>query len=389
MSFMNKKILYGTACVLTLVIACLMSYNRVSAAQKGDTFTDENGWITYTITSVGNQNTCAVTAWKNTYVSDEDPEFKKMIIPETVLYENTEFTVTEINPKYSVMSININEIEIPSTVTNINIKQFGFGLSGYDSNYDANDIKNGIKFVFKCAPGAFSKISRFTVVNEAISSIIYVPEEYLDEYRALLADKTHFIIRDNEREPRTYGSLPIVKIGDENVLPLGFIYKDSYYKILNSDKKTVSLIKKTKVTNKDLNGSIYKQPGKVFYKDMKFTVVKIEYFAFCDAMWPVFYGIKLPKTITSIDSKSIGWQITSLDLSETKIKTIPANLVNQCYDEFDEKPYLTEIILPKNCKTIKKKALYNCKLLKNVSIPAKTKYVGKKAFPSKCIIYYE
>lgn len=176
---MNKKILYGTACVLTLVIACLMSYNRVSAAQKGDTFTDENGWITYTITSVGNQNTCAVTAWKNIYVSDEDPEFKKMIIPETVLYENTEFTVTEINPKYSVMSININEIEIPSTVTNIDIKQFGFGLSGYDSNYDANDIKNGIKFVFKCAPGAFSKISRFTVVNEAISSIIYVPEEYM------------------------------------------------------------------------------------------------------------------------------------------------------------------------------------------------------------------
>ena len=370
---MNKKAVFLLMLGLMILFSDLF-VNKVKAAQVGDTFSDENGFIFYEVTSDGYTKTCAVTGWKNDCVYVD--------IPEKIIYENTEYTVTEIKTKYAVLYADIKELKIPSTVKKIHLKNLVF-TPVVDDNWIKRDYEDGIKFVFECPATAFEELKELSVYADAISSRIFVPEKYLTDYRNIFAGKTHCMFSDNDIAMREYTGIPIAAIGDADALPEGFICDSSYYKILDSSKKTVSLLKKPVELDPKMNGNVYVQPSKVSYKGVDYTVTKIEYYAFCDAHRNVCYGVKLPSTITKLESKSFGWQITSLDLSETKVTIIPSNLFNKAYDEYGYSPKVKRVILPECCKKICKKAFYNCKKMKSISLPAKLKSVGNKAFPAK------
>ena len=376
-------VIFLTLCFMT----CFAEFPIVKGAETGVVFTDANDQITYRITSNGKEKTCEVIGWKNENYLLDNPACRNLIIPKEVEYDNNTYSVTAITPEHEIMISYADEIEIPETVTTINAKFFDFGFYEYE-NINADIIENGIKIVFKCSPSAFRKVKEISIANEAISSIIYVPDAYLEDYKLIFKGKTKCYIRDNDKTTRFYTGIPVRSIEDENPLPEGFIYEKSYYKIMDDEKKEVSLIKKIKETDESKTGSIYEQPSDVYYKGVEYKVVKIDYFAFCDAKWPVIYGIKLPPTIRYIESQSIGWQISSMDLSETCIDYIPENVVNRYYDEYDENPYLCKILLPETCLKIGKKAFYNCKRLKSISLPSSLKKIGKKAFSSKCRKYY-
>ena len=372
----SKKI-FGV--LIVLIMLYIMPVGMASAAQVGDTFSDEGGNITYEVTSVGYTKTCAVTGWKS--------ECTKAIIPEKVVYDKTEYTVTEIKPKYAAMIATLNELEIPKTVNKVNINLFSFAPFK-DEAWENYGYKDGIKFVFKCSPSAFKDLQDFSVYADAISSRIQVPEKYLSEYKALFDGKTYCMFSDNDIAMREYSGIPLVVIGDTTTLPEGFICDGSYYKILDGKKKTVSLLKKPMEMNPEMNGTVYEQPSRVNYKGMNYTVTKIEYYAFCDAHHGVCYAVKLPSTVSNLASKSFGWQVTSLDVSETNVKTIPSNLFNRGYDEYGYSPKVKSVILPDTCKKISKEAFYRCKKLKSIKLPASEKNIGKKAFSSKLRAIY-
>ena len=372
--------------VFIVLMLCYAQTEGVSASQVGQSISDESGRMFYTITSSGDRNTCALTEWNND-ISDDNEYPLSFVIPDKILYEGTEYTVTEIAPKYQYTYICANEIVIPSSVEKIRIKHISAELYKNADNYN-DALENGIKIVFKCKPSAFEEIKGISVDADAISSIMFVPLEYLDEYKTLFNEKTQCVFYDNDITTRSYTGLPVYALGESEILPDGFIYQESFYKILDKEKKTVSLIKKPAGIDNYKNDGFYEQPSKVYYKDMEFIVVKIDYYAFCDAMWPSFCRIKLPSTVKVLESKSFGWNVTSIDLSETCIEEIPSYLFNSVYDEFDERPYVDEVLLPDTCKKINKKAFYNCKRLKSISLPSSLKKIGKKAFFSKCRKYY-
>lgn len=375
-----KKLLWVWG-LFTVFFLSVLGRNKLMGAQIGETFTDADNYITYEITSVGDNPTCSVVAWENDSEEIDKINNKKIIIPETVVHDETTYMVTAISPVAESLAVEwVNEFEIPETVQNIDVTSFMFYM-----NEASDEIPSGkIKFVFKCAPKAFKQLERITVNEPALESMIYVPKKYLEEYKQVLSGKTACVFFDNDRESRSYTGLSVTYIGDETALPEGFMCDGSCYRILNPKKKTVSLIKKPKVLDKEYEGSIYEQPANVYFRGDKYTVTKIEYYAFCEASYNCYYGVKLPDSITSIDSKSIGWNITSLDLGDSSITTIPKSVVNGNYDEYDMEPLLRKVVLPKSCTRIMKKAFYNCKYLKNVTLTTEVSMLGTKAFSSKC-----
>ena len=381
--FMSKTLLIST--LFTLLFIAFTGSHKLQAAQIGDTFTDETGMITFEVKDTGKENICSVIGWKNEFDDVNLVNHIKLVIPETVVYEDTLYAVTSIESSSgTIYSDWISEMEIPASVKSIKVKHFTFGLEIAPEIEEVKDI-HGVRLIFKCSPDAFEQIESITVGDTAIESIIYVPEEYLEEYKALFAGKLRCLFTDNDRGIRSYTGIPIAKIGDSSVNPEAFIFEDSYYRILNPDKKTVSLICSYALKKKGIKGTCYTQPSIVYYKGEKYKVTKIEYYAFCNVRFDEPVELKLPNTITSIESKSIGWNITRLDLSETKIKKIPKYLVNSYYDNYDESAKLKEVILPKTCKKLQKYAFYNCKKLKNIGMFENVN-IGYRALRKKCNI---
>ena len=113
-------------------------------------------------------------------------------------------------------------------------------------------------------------------------------------------------------------------------------------------------------------------------------MTEVDYFAFYDIKGIV----KLPKSITKIAKECFGQYVTKVDLSETKVKTIPSDLFLNYGDNDDSDPIVSEVILPKGCKKIESNAFYRCKNLKNITIPKKVTKIGEKAFNKKCKTYY-
>ncbi|MBR4725803.1 MAG: leucine-rich repeat domain-containing protein [Lachnospiraceae bacterium] len=381
---MKRKVLIAViSCMVIMLVTAVWQGTKekvfagetVQAVQAGDTFKDENGFITYTITSAGGEKTCAVTDFIDVIYDGEAYSYAtRFIIPEQVTWNGEIYTVTAIESKYRSLDTEyVMEFEIPATIQSINTSYFEFDMPREEAE--------GIRITLKCAPSAFKHLKMFNVNSSAIESIIYVPREYLEEYKELLTGKTGCTFYDNDIEARTYTELPVAAIGDENVLPSGFYYSGSYYRILDPGKKTVSLI--TKTGSRGM-GTTYEQPAYVYYRDEKYTVTRIEYYAYCNVFYDNFFELRLPSTITEIEPKSIGWTVTKLDLSKTQIRTIPSNLVNSGYDEYDEPAVLREVILPETCKKIKKYAFYNCSKLKSISIPAGVRKIGYHALNKTC-----
>ncbi len=361
---MTRKLIWG----LFLTMLLLPSIKVARAANYDVKFMVES--FEYTILNDECENSVALSGWGNYY----DYYDMKIVIPEKVEYDGVQYTVKMITGDKDFSFDNISLIDIPAS-----IKYIEPSFMSFEVDYK----KSGINIICRCPATAFSNVKSINVNAPAIESVIYVPENEYEDYKTLIEKISSCTFYDTEDMFRDYCGIKVAKIGEEDVMPLGFIYDESSYKVLDEEKGTVALIKAENNSSCNKDG-LYDQPEKVFYKNKEFTVTEVEYFAFHS----INGAVKLPKTITKLASECFGQYVTKVDLSETKVKTIPTKLFLNYGDNDDSDPIVSEIILPKGCKKIESEAFYRCKELKKITIPKKVTKIGKKAFNKKCKTYY-
>lgn len=294
----------------------------------------------------------------------------EIIIPEKFLCNGEEYIVTEIKGCNNYIYLwNVSKIIIPSSVKKINAR--GFSVEGYGP----------VKFIFDCDFNALESLEFINLNECAIESIVYCSKSDLKAYRNLIKKISRVTFYDTEDNFRSYCGINVAVSGEEDVLPLGFRAEHGYYKVLDADKRTVSLICADYSTNK-LEG-IYEQPGVVYYNEIPFTVIKVDYAAFFMSKC----GIKLPSTIKYLASGCFGQHVTSVDLSKTSVRKINSALFLSYFDTDDTEPEVTSVILSESLRIIKKKAFYNCHKIKNITIPKDVKWMGYKAFYKTCKEY--
>ena len=293
-----------------------------------------------------------------------------LIIPEIIEHDGEEYLVTELTDDNGHIYISgLSKVEFPATIKKISARNIT--IEGYS-----------IPIIFRCSSEAFSDVQHIGLDESAIESIIYCPDNELEEYKNLMDKICKVTFYDTEDFHRSYCGLAVAKIGEENVIPLAFHADSGYYKILNSKKKTVALI--CADFNTTYMEGIYEQPGTVSYRGNKYHVTLIEYFAFHMSRC----GIKLPSTVKKLSTECFGQHVKMVDLSETKIKKIKKNLFLDYGDNDSSEPEVAEVILPESCTDIERKAFYRCKKLRSITIPSKVKTIGYKAFYKKCKNYY-
>ena len=122
--FMSKTLLIST--LFTLLFIAFTGSHKLQAAQIGDTFTDETGMITFEVKDTGKENICSVIGWKNEFDDVNLVNNIKLVIPETVVYEDTLYAVTSIeSSKGTIYSEWISEMEIPASIKSIKVKMIG------------------------------------------------------------------------------------------------------------------------------------------------------------------------------------------------------------------------------------------------------------------------
>ncbi len=358
--------------MVVFLLACFCCA-KAKAAAPGDKFGD--GVFEYTILTNEGEAKVALSDWKQSFRKYG----QEIVIPEKVEYEGVSYTVTEITgEKYNGISYftfsNASKIVIPASVTKIDPIYFEF---------DTNNGNQPVTIVFNCKASVLSNVKLIEVNSPAIESVIYVPEDEYEEYKTLIDKISFCTFYDTEDVFRRYCGIKIAKIGEEDVMPLGFIYDEASYKVLDEENGTAALICADS-NSTCFKNNVYSQPEKVYCNGREFTVTEVEYFAF----FSINGAVKLPKTITKLASECFGQYVTKVDLSETKVKTIPTKLFLNYGDNDDSDPIVSEIILPKGCKKIESEAFYRCKELKKITIPKKVTKIGKKAFNKKCKTYY-
>lgn len=161
-----------------------------------------------------------------------------------------------------------------------------------------------------------------------------------------------------------------------------FEYDGALYKVTSKKSHTAMLMKSRPLT--DYDGKCYEQESLVYKDGEEYTVTSIGYKAFSEDGITCSVKVKLPATIKEIKSECMGVNIVSLDMSETSVKTVPAYLFVAYAGIKDITPAVSEVLLPKTCKTIEGYALYKCNNIKAMVIPEKVKKIGTYIIPKSC-----
>ena len=161
-----------------------------------------------------------------------------------------------------------------------------------------------------------------------------------------------------------------------------FEYDGAVYKVTSKKNHSAMLVKSRPLT--DYDGKCYEQESMVYKDDEEYTVTSIGYKAFSEDGIKCSVQVKLPSTIKEIKSECMGVNIVSLDMSETAVKTVPAYVFVTYSGIKDITPAVSEVILPKNCKTIEGYAFYKCNNIKAMVIPEKVKKIGTYIIPKSC-----
>ena len=365
-----KKILCTLLICFAGILLPFTSGRAYATGKNPDTI--KEGAYEYTVTKTGDKPEVALTGWESRF----DTGFGELIIPEKVSHKGISYTVTSIKSEAGFNSYNATVIDIPSTVTSIEAKSLFFETSG---------LSTPVKIFFRCPASAFDNVSTVDVNASAIESIIYVPKSELQEYRNIMGEKSRCLLSELKGETRNCCGIKVAAIGDADVIPSGFEYDGTYYKVTDEKKHEVSVIYVTLESGLIYN-KIYEQYGEVEYAGRKWKVTKLEYHAY----YLILAEIKLPSSIKTLAPECLGRYVKKADLSDTSIEVIPSDLFIDIavYDtNMDQKPTVTSVVLPDCCKEIKSKAFYNCERLKNITVPASVEKIGNKAFPKKCKVH--
>ena len=161
-----------------------------------------------------------------------------------------------------------------------------------------------------------------------------------------------------------------------------FEYEGATYKVINEKKHRVQLVKSRPLTEYD--GKRYEQEAYVYNGDIKYSVYSIGYKAFSEEGLDIKFELKLPLTVRELKSESMGTNIKRLDMSETKVKTIPSFLFVTYEGIKNCTPAVAEVLLSQSCKNIQCYAFQKCKNLKSLAIPENVKKIGYHAFDKTC-----
>jgi len=161
-----------------------------------------------------------------------------------------------------------------------------------------------------------------------------------------------------------------------------FEYEGSVYKITNEKKHRVELVKSRLL--REYDKKCYEQESYVYDGDVKYSVYSIGYKAFSEDGIKAKVQVKLPSTVRELKSECMGVNIVKLDLSETKVKTIPSYLFVTYEGTKDITPVINEIILPKTCKKIAGYAFNKCDNIKKMTIPERVTKIGCYAIGKTC-----
>ena len=161
-----------------------------------------------------------------------------------------------------------------------------------------------------------------------------------------------------------------------------FEYEGSTYRVINEKKHRAQLVKSRPLT--DYDGKCYEQEAYVYNDEIKYSVYSIGYKAFSEDGIKGTIEVRLPETVRELKSECMGVNIVKLDLSETKVKTIPSYLFVTYEGTKDITPVINEIILSKTCKKIAGYAFNKCDNIKKMTIPEKVTKIGCYAIGKTC-----
>lgn len=173
-----------------------------------------------------------------------------------------------------------------------------------------------------------------------------------------------------------------VRASETNDGPDVFEYEGSTYEVISAKKHRVQLVKSRPLT--DYDGKCYEQEAYVYRDDVKYSVYSIGYKAFSEDGLKCKVEVKLPSTVRELKTESIGVNIVKLDLSGTKVKTIPSFLFVTYNGTKDVTPAVKEVLLPASCKKIESYALYKCSNIKSLVLPNKVKKIGYNVVGKTC-----
>lgn len=352
---MKEKLKLLTLSV-AICFAIMFSISTRTAYAAGTSFTSGN--YTY---SVLTESTVSITKYSSNEISIK--------IPEKVTYNNKEYTVTKVESDLSNLS-KTTKITFPATITDIS----GITLPTLDS----------ITFLGKIPP----KVNEKTCIyNSDGGLIIYSPVGTVEVFRNRLESHCSFFVStpfggDGYEDDWFFAAF--AEIG-KNPTSVKMFAKDGLvFKVntkANAAKPTVTLLQVNYGTKYGA-ASVLVLPEKVKFGGKYYTLTSLA----SDSLRYTYSSvIKVPNTVTSVDTGTFGYCVEYLFLSDN-IKKLPNNMIGGDYDGHDYE--LKYVSLPSKLKSMSKKTFSGAKKLKSVTCLSKSiKNKLKNYFSKKVKLY--
>lgn len=335
-----------------LLLALLGVLIALPAMAQKFAYEYEGQTVNYTISSKTEKTVCTYYGSSSTIQSPGSKVSGDLVLPEKVIYNGTEYTLTEISYR-SFSSTSLNSVVIPSTVSKIGEEAFG------RSYVKTVTIGEGLRSIGK---SAFSQCSYLksvslpqsleTIADYAFSHCTRLAEIELPQNLQSIGSAAF----------RECSALPSIVI-PENVttLPGSLFY----------GCKSLKTVELPKALN-SIDGAVFSGCSSLTSIDIPQSVTEIGGGAFygCSSL----ASVNIPDNITAINDNTFSGCSSLAQIS------IPANVTIIGKGAFDDCSSLTGIDIPNNITAINDYTFSGCSSLAQVSIPANVTTIGRSAF---------
>jgi hypothetical protein len=278
-----------------------------------------------------------------------------IVIPETVTYNDTEYTVTGIGEE-AFTWLDITSLKFPATISFIN---YVYGCGSLKNV----EISESVTQISDWTFGGCPSLATITCLNPVPPTLgwevfsdcpiiaVYVPSESVKAYQAADGWQNFYI-------------LDIASKSDE--LVTNFTVDGINYSVTSLKDNNVSIVAG------DYSGDIV-IPETITYNDVTYNVTSINSSAFENSS---LTSIKLPSSITTIRDHAFKncSSLTSIELPSS-LRTIESWAFEACTS-------LKSIELPESLTTIEDGAFYNCTALTDINIPSQVTSISIRVFDS-------
>ncbi len=313
----------------------------------------------YYVTS-GNQATVSA---KN---SDAEPYAGDLIIPETVTYRGTTYTVTAIGNAAFAYCHEVNSVNIPNTVTSIGNYAFNSLVRLKSVN-----LPNSIKHIGEYA---FVSCMCMVIIDNALpDSIVSVGEGAFHNCQTLQFSHIPSTLV-SIAEDAFSGCSNVTNLTVDSDNPK-YDSRDDCHGIIETASNTlitgfIDTTIPTSVTR--IGNSAFDTLKNRTSIDIPNSVTSIGMKAFCGCEH--LESIVIPNSVTSIENMAF-WECSNM-----KSVTLPNTIREISYLAFADCTRLTDVIIPNSVTTIAESAFSYCTDLTSITIPSSVTKIGKYAF---------